>query len=85
MEMKLVESSNMHSVGYDSETSTLMVKFKADGPIFDYADVPSTEHERLMAAQSKGKHFAVHIKGAYKCTKRKPVVEEIAIEFVETT
>lgn len=84
MEMKLVVSSNMHSVGYDPESSTLIVKFKAEGPIFDYADVPAAEHERLMAAQSKGKHFVVHIKGVYKCTKRTPVVEAIAI-VVETT
>lgn len=85
MEMKLVESSNLHSVGYDPESNTLMVKFKADGPIFDYADVPAAEHEALMNARSKGKHFAVHIKGVYKCTKRVTLENEIAIEFAEIT
>ena len=64
-----VESSNLLSVGYDSENANLFVIFKdKDGrPSSKYAffDVPPPVYSELMAAASKGKYFAAYVKGRF--------------------
>lgn len=70
IELTPVESSSLHSVGYDSAANELHVRFKADGPLYVYEQVPPEAHAALMAADSKGKHFAAKIKGAYKHRKQ---------------
>lgn len=70
MEMKLVKSSMLHSVLHDPETNTLVVKFKEDGPKYDYSDVPASEYSKLMQAESIGKHFGTNIRNVYKGVKR---------------
>jgi len=61
MERAPVESSNLASVGYEIETSTLEIEFKKSG-IYQYFGVPQEIHEGLMAAGSKGQYFDQHIK-----------------------
>jgi hypothetical protein len=63
-----VKSSNVRSVGYDADTRTLTVEFHS-GARYAYADVPSEEHEALLAATSIGAHLATKIKGVYAVTK----------------
>jgi hypothetical protein len=68
MEMKAVESKMFSAVGYDSETQTLQVRF-ANGGTYAYLDVPETVYQELMAAESKGKFFAVRIKNQFRTNK----------------
>lgn len=57
-------SSNIVSVGYDSELSELRVKF-SNGGVYAYEGVPQETYEKLMLAQSKGAHLAKHIKNGF--------------------
>lgn len=60
-----VVSSNLKSVGYDEDSSTLEIEFH-NGSVYRYADIPSSEYRALMAADSKGRYFNANIKsGGY--------------------
>ena len=69
MRMESVEgSSNVDQVGYDPESKVLRVKFKSGGT-YDCQDMSSEEHHAFMSADSKGGHFARHIKGHKEVSK----------------
>lgn len=61
MKREPVESKSIVSIGYDPATSTLEVEFKG-GRVYHYPDFAASDHEKLMAAQSKGTFFGKHIK-----------------------
>jgi hypothetical protein len=48
------ESSNVKSFSYDEDTSTLRMEFKSDNSEYEYYNVPKSEYEGLVAADSKG-------------------------------
>ncbi len=65
-----VESSNLYAVGYDPENGNLFIIFKikatgAPGRKWVYYNVPAHVFSELMAAESKGKYHAAHIKKVY--------------------
>lgn len=65
--MDEVESSQIHSLGYDAATSTLAIRFKnrVDGKptsLYHYSNVPTEEFEALRDAASIGSYFGKHIK-----------------------
>ncbi|MGJ5040902.1 KTSC domain-containing protein [Bradyrhizobium sp. HKCCYLRH1062] len=64
MERQSVVSSNLVSVGYDEDSSTLEVEFKS-GAVYRYFNVPLFEYERLMEASSHGIYFNANIKDKY--------------------
>ena len=64
MDRQSVASSNLRSIGYDTDTQTLEIEFHS-GSIYQYDDVPENIHSSLMQAPSKGKYFSRHIKGQY--------------------
>ena len=68
MDRKHVQSSNINSIGYDHNSSTLEIQFN-DGAIYQYFDVPETVYQALMSASSHGKYFAANIKGVYRYTR----------------
>jgi hypothetical protein len=68
MDRDLVSSSNLVSVGYDPDSETLEVEFKGTG-VYQYFNVPTFMHERLMGADSVGKFFNAEIKNVYPCSK----------------
>ena len=68
MEREPVSSSNIASIGYDPDSETLEVEFNTSG-IYQYFNVPSFMHERLIMADSVGKFFNAEIKEAYPCSK----------------
>jgi KTSC domain-containing protein len=68
MEREPVSSSNLVSVGYEPESETLEVEFKNTG-VYQYFNVPTFMHERLMSADSVGKFFNSDIKYAYAYSK----------------
>ena len=63
-----VESSNLAAVGYDAENMNLFVKFK-NGLTYGYLHVPERVYAELMAAESKGKYLAAHVKNVYSYTR----------------
>jgi hypothetical protein len=66
-----VKSSNINAVGYDADTMTLEVEFTGGG-VYRYADVPAETHAALVKAESVGRHFAAHIRNAFKAHKVPP-------------
>lgn len=68
MEMILVNSSNLYTVGY--QDSTLRIKFR-NGSVYDYFEVPVFVFEGLLAASSKGSYHHIHIKNSFKFKKIK--------------
>ncbi len=63
MERIPVESSNLASVGYDTEKATLEIEF-LNGGIYQYFGVSLETYEGLMSAGSKGSFFDRNIKKA---------------------
>jgi len=70
MEMKPVDSSNVHSVGYDPESQTMRVAFH-NGATHDYSEVPPETHAALMASDSVGAHLHKHVKSAHSSVRIK--------------
>jgi len=79
MDRTPVKSSNLKSVGYDPETETLEVEFKA-GTVYRYADVPAEVHAALMAAESVGSYYARNVRGKFESEKVEPEPETAATE-----
>ena len=68
MERKTVSSSNIASIGYDENSSTLEVEF-LNNSIYQYFDVPQHIYEALMQADSHGKYLAYNINGVFRYSK----------------
>lgn len=68
MERTSVSSSNIQSIGYHADSSTLEIEF-IKGSVYQYFGVPQGEHEALMHSDSKGKYFNANIKDRYSCAK----------------
>ena len=64
-----LKSTNIVSVGYDSENSVLEVEFRS-GSVYQYFQVPEKIFAGLMSARSKGQYFDAYIKkGKYTYKK----------------
>ncbi len=63
-----VTSSNVESVGYDEDSSTLEIEFK-NGSTYQYFDVPENVFANLRDADSVGGYLAANIKGSYRYSK----------------
>ena len=67
MERTTVQSSNIISIGYDPNSSTLEIEFK--NGIYQYFGVPQNVFDDLINAGSKGTYFSQNIKNTYPCSK----------------
>ena len=63
-----VNSSNLRSVGYDSDQLTLEIEFHESG-IYQYFGVPDRVFKCLISAQSIGSFFNKEIKDKYQYIK----------------
>ena len=63
MERQSVSSSNIVSIGYDENTSTLEIEFNSG--TYQYYDVPSYIFDEFMNADSKGSYLHRNIKSSY--------------------
>ena len=63
-----VTSSNLRSVGYDSQNSVLEIEFHKSGT-YQYSGVSAAQYKALMSAASHGSYFIAHIKDAYPTRK----------------
>lgn len=60
-----VASSNVASIGYSKKLHALEIEFSR-GAIYRFLDVPRGVYRELLAADSKGHFFAMHIRGKYR-------------------
>lgn len=79
--MDAVESSQIHSLGYDAASETLAIRFKnkagAPTSLYHYATVTPANFTALRDAESIGSHFYKHIKPfperfPYVCIEKMP-------------
>lgn len=68
MERESVNSSNLASIGYDSENEILEVEFKHGG-VYQYLDVSESVFNELMNAPSQGVYFSANIRNDYEFSK----------------
>ncbi len=68
MERKPVSSSNIASIGYDENSSTLEIEF-LNNSIYQYFDVPLHLYQGLINANSHGQYLAENIKGIFRYSK----------------
>lgn len=75
--MKPVTSTQLAAVGYDPESKTMAVQFhpsksrgEAEGPVYHYTGVEQDDHDKLVGAESVGKHFAAHVKFSFPYEKQ---------------
>ncbi|MFA5292607.1 MAG: KTSC domain-containing protein [Phycisphaerae bacterium] len=61
-----VQSSNIRSIGYDTDKRILEVEFNS-GSIYQYSGVSEYEYEGLLNASSKGRYMNTHIKDRFTC------------------
>ncbi len=59
-----VESEAVRSVGYDAGSRVLQVEFD-NGAIYHYLDVPDSEYQALLRAESIGRFVSYRIKANY--------------------
>ena len=73
MKRRVVDSSNLASVGYDAKMKILEIEFNHGG-IYQYFDVPKDVFAELMDADSHGRYFVHNIRDDYECIKLKKIV-----------
>lgn len=66
-DMQPVESSQVHSIGYDAVSDTLAVRFKerktgAPAALYHYANFTQANFDALRTADSIGSHLHRHVK-----------------------
>ncbi|MGQ8707171.1 KTSC domain-containing protein [Serratia sp. TSA_198.1] len=68
MDRQQVMSSNIRSIGYDANDSTLEIEFN-NGSVYQYFDIPQNIHSDLINSDSIGGYLAKHIKGHFRYSR----------------
>lgn len=68
MDCTPVSSSNLRSIGYEPDASTLEIEFNHGG-VYQYDGVPQEAFDSLMQAGSHGTYFNANIRDNYSTTK----------------
>jgi hypothetical protein len=68
IQMNPVMASIISSIGYDGETSSLYIQFKATGIIYQYNDVPVSVYDELLNSDGKGLYYNQYIRNKYACS-----------------
>jgi hypothetical protein len=63
--MPYVQSVSIEAVAYDETAHLLRAKFRGDGRVVVYENVPQEVYDSLIFADSIGGYFREHIEGAY--------------------
>ena len=63
--MPYLQSAAIEAVAYDEEAHLLKARFRADGKVLVYENVPPEIYDSLIFADSIGGFFRDHIEGAY--------------------
>jgi hypothetical protein len=63
--MAYVQSMSIEAVAYDETARRLRAKFRKDGRVVIYENVPQDVYDALIFAASIGDYFRDHIEGTY--------------------
>ncbi|PIR70423.1 MAG: KTSC domain-containing protein [Candidatus Niyogibacteria bacterium CG10_big_fil_rev_8_21_14_0_10_42_19] len=63
-----VSSTNICSIGYDSQSAILEVEFTS-GDVYQYFNIPEHLYRGLMSASSKGQFLNDYIRNSYRYQK----------------
>jgi hypothetical protein len=63
--MPYLQSAAIESIAYDEKARRLLARFRADGKVMVYEDVPPDVYDALIFADSISGYFRDHIEGAY--------------------
>ncbi len=66
--MQDVTSTMLAEVGYDPDHQVLLLRFRSNGSLYSYDDVPQSIYDDFMASDSLGSYFNSNIKGIYEST-----------------
>jgi len=66
MTWQAIESKLLSAVAYDSEHSMLYLRFRENGDVYRYFEVPSGHYRQLLAAESRGRYFLAHIRNHFR-------------------
>jgi hypothetical protein len=66
----LVNSSNIKSAKYNTESKDLYVEF-GNGALYEYKDVPWDKFTKFRMSESQGKYFSTNISKSYTYKKIK--------------
>jgi hypothetical protein len=61
-----LESEMLASAAYDADRQTLDLRFRKTGDVYRYFDVPVSEYQAFLDAESHGRFFLARIRGRYK-------------------
>ena len=70
MERKKVNSSSIHSIGYDERSRVLEVEF-SDGKVIQYSNVSAEIHRRFLSAPSMVSYFRDNIEESFTARRVK--------------
>ena len=63
--MTFLQSAALEAVTYDENSHLLRAKFRTDGRVVIYENVPQDVYDSLIFADSISNYFRDHIEGAY--------------------
>ena len=63
-----LESSVFTAIAYRAGAQQLYLRFR-EGNVYCYFACPRSVYEALLAAESKGKYFAQHIRNGFHCAR----------------
>jgi hypothetical protein len=77
--MPYLQSDTIEAVSYDEAAHLLKIRFRADGHVMIYEDVPQEIYDSLIFADSITGFFEAHIAGIYRgrnqCLDRRMAAE----------
>ena len=65
MNWQPLESKLLSSVAYDTEKSTLYLRFRS-GDVYRYFDLPAEHYQQFLQAESQGRYFLAHIRNQFR-------------------
>lgn len=70
--MPYLQSDTIEAVSYDERAHLLKTRFRADGKVLIYEDVPQEVYDSLIFADSVSEFFQEEIAGAYRAREEFP-------------
>ena len=61
-----LESAMLASVAYDAPQLTLYLRFRNSGDVYRYFDLPVTQYQAFLDAESHGGFFLAHIRNCFR-------------------
>jgi hypothetical protein len=66
MNWETLESEMLSAVAYDAEKHILYLRFRNTGDVYRYFDLPASEYQAFLAAESHGRFFLAHIRNCFR-------------------